>query len=299
MLSPSAALASLYCLRRAAAPPPPPPAAAAALPQDGCADWRTLYGGAGGAGGGAPVAAAASAFAVARTPEAAARRAAALQRYRGKRATRSFAKTIRYASRARYADERPRVSGRFAKPQAHAPPVLPAAEPPQRSHEARSGQEEGVATLLMALPASPRHHHRDATLSPDPASPSFKRRAAAALPSPARSALCESAGRRDSGGAGGGSDDDAAQPAQLAEPAERRAAALQRFQAKRATRCFGKHIRYADRKQAADARPRKHGRFVRPASDDDEEEDEPEEEVAALAPGQPDAAPAAARVKLE
>jgi hypothetical protein len=44
-----------------------------------------------------------------------------------------------------------------------------------------------------------------------------------------------------------------------------RVGALARFQAKRTTRTFAKTIRYGIRKLAADARPRAHGRFARPA----------------------------------
>ena len=42
-------------------------------------------------------------------------REARLMRYREKRKSRRFEKTIRYASRKAYAETRPRVKGRFAK----------------------------------------------------------------------------------------------------------------------------------------------------------------------------------------
>lgn len=44
-------------------------------------------------------------------------RAERVARYRAKRARRNFAKTIRYASRKKYAEIRPRIKGRFAKPE--------------------------------------------------------------------------------------------------------------------------------------------------------------------------------------
>lgn len=42
-------------------------------------------------------------------------REARVLRYREKRKTRKFEKTIRYASRKAYAEKRPRINGRFAK----------------------------------------------------------------------------------------------------------------------------------------------------------------------------------------
>merc|ERR1712188_241329 len=45
--------------------------------------------------------------------------------------------------------------------------------------------------------------------------------------------------------------------------AERRAAALDKYRQKRKTLCFSKKIRYASRKQLAEARPRNKGQFVR------------------------------------
>ncbi|RRT75283.1 hypothetical protein B296_00003325 [Ensete ventricosum] len=42
-------------------------------------------------------------------------REARVLRYREKRKTRRFEKTIRYASRKAYAETRPRIKGRFAK----------------------------------------------------------------------------------------------------------------------------------------------------------------------------------------
>lgn len=42
-------------------------------------------------------------------------REARLMRYREKRKSRRFEKTIRYASRKAYAETRPRIKGRFAK----------------------------------------------------------------------------------------------------------------------------------------------------------------------------------------
>ena len=45
--------------------------------------------------------------------------------------------------------------------------------------------------------------------------------------------------------------------------AERRAAALDKFRQKKKTLCFSKKIRYASRKQLAEARPRNKGQFVR------------------------------------
>lgn len=42
-------------------------------------------------------------------------REARVMRYREKRKTRRFEKTIRYASRKAYAETRPRIKGRFAK----------------------------------------------------------------------------------------------------------------------------------------------------------------------------------------
>lgn len=42
-------------------------------------------------------------------------REAKVQRYREKRKTRKFEKTIRYASRQAYAETRPRVRGKFAR----------------------------------------------------------------------------------------------------------------------------------------------------------------------------------------
>jgi hypothetical protein len=67
--------------------------------------------------------------------------------------------------------------------------------------------------------------------------------------------------------AGGSSDDASADP--LSAKA-RRAAALKKFQAKRASRCFTKKIRYTSRKQLAEARPRNRGQFVRVKKDADE-----------------------------
>ncbi|EMS51897.1 Zinc finger protein CONSTANS-LIKE 5 [Triticum urartu] len=49
------------------------------------------------------------------TPATGEGREARLMRYREKRRTRRFEKTIRYASRKAYAESRPRVKGRFAK----------------------------------------------------------------------------------------------------------------------------------------------------------------------------------------
>jgi zinc finger protein CONSTANS len=57
-------------------------------------------------------------------------REARVLRYREKRKTRKFEKTIRYASRKAYAEIRPRVNGRFAK----------------REIEA---EEQGFNTMLM------------------------------------------------------------------------------------------------------------------------------------------------------
>ncbi|XP_078445557.1 zinc finger protein CONSTANS-LIKE 3-like [Wolffia australiana] len=51
-------------------------------------------------------------------------REARLMRYREKRSSRRFEKTIRYASRKAYAEMRPRVKGRFAKRE-EAAPLLP------------------------------------------------------------------------------------------------------------------------------------------------------------------------------
>merc|ERR1712144_86533 len=45
--------------------------------------------------------------------------------------------------------------------------------------------------------------------------------------------------------------------------AERRAAALNKYRMKRKMLCFSKKIRYASRKQLAEARPRNKGQFVR------------------------------------
>lgn len=42
-------------------------------------------------------------------------REARVLRYREKKKTRKFEKTIRYASRKAYAERRPRINGRFAK----------------------------------------------------------------------------------------------------------------------------------------------------------------------------------------
>ena len=42
-------------------------------------------------------------------------REARVMRYREKKKTRKFEKTIRYASRKAYAETRPRIKGRFAK----------------------------------------------------------------------------------------------------------------------------------------------------------------------------------------
>lgn len=48
-------------------------------------------------------------------PTAQMEREARVMRYREKRKSRRFEKTIRYASRKAYADARPRIKGRFAK----------------------------------------------------------------------------------------------------------------------------------------------------------------------------------------
>jgi hypothetical protein len=79
--------------------------------------------------------------------------------------------------------------------------------------------------------------------------------------------------REVSGGFGGmsaggsGSDELSMDPASAKA---RRAAALKKFQAKRASRCFTKKIRYTSRKQLAEARPRNRGQFVRVKKDADE-----------------------------
>ena len=83
----------------------------------------------------------------------------------------------------------------------------------------------------------------------------------------------QSAQREGSGGLGGtsgggsGSDELSMDPASAKA---RRAAALKKFQAKRASRCFTKKIRYTSRKQLAEARPRNRGQFVRVKKDTDE-----------------------------
>ena len=66
---------------------------------------------------------------------------------------------------------------------------------------------------------------------------------------------------------GSGSDELSMDPASAKA---RRAAALKKFQAKRASRCFTKKIRYTSRKQLAEARPRNRGQFVRVKKDGDE-----------------------------
>jgi hypothetical protein len=71
-----------------------------------------------------------------------------------------------------------------------------------------------------------------------------------------------------SAGAHAGSSDDASADPLSAKA--RRAAALKKFQAKRASRCFTKKIRYTSRKQLAEARPRNRGQFVRVKKDADE-----------------------------
>lgn len=66
-------------------------------------------------------------------------REARLMRYREKRSSRRFEKTIRYASRKAYAETRPRVKGRFAK--------RAAAEEPEFTYQAAAG---GAAGYLAA-----------------------------------------------------------------------------------------------------------------------------------------------------
>lgn len=72
---------------------------------------------------------------------------------------------------------------------------------------------------------------------------------------------------------------------------DRREAALMKFRQKRKERCFGKKIRYVNRKKLAERRPRVRGQFVRkvngvnvdlngqPASTDEEEEEEFDEDI--------------------
>jgi hypothetical protein len=103
--------------------------------------------------------------------------------------------------------------------------------------------------------------------------------------------------REVSGGFGGmsaggsGSDELSMDPASAKA---RRAAALKKFQAKRASRCFTKKIRYTSRKQLAEARPRNRGQFVRVKKDADEPGAEDGAALLALA-GCSGAAPGAAQ----
>uniref|UniRef100_A0ACD5UD59 Uncharacterized protein n=1 Tax=Avena sativa TaxID=4498 RepID=A0ACD5UD59_AVESA len=81
-------------------------------------------------------------------------REARLMRYREKRKSRRFEKTIRYASRKAYAETRPRVKGRFAKRTGAAGADVDALE----EHEEMYSSAAAAVAALMA-PGGPDHDY--------------------------------------------------------------------------------------------------------------------------------------------
>ncbi|CAD6260397.1 unnamed protein product [Miscanthus lutarioriparius] len=74
-------------------------------------------------------------------------REARLMRYREKRKSRRFEKTIRYASRKAYAETRPRIKGRFAK---RTPGAGADGEDPLEEHEEMYSSAAAAVAALMA-----------------------------------------------------------------------------------------------------------------------------------------------------
>jgi hypothetical protein len=75
-------------------------------------------------------------------------REARLMRYREKRKSRRFEKTIRYASRKAYAETRPRIKGRFAKRTAGGADADPLEE-----HEEEMYSSAAAAVAALMAPA--------------------------------------------------------------------------------------------------------------------------------------------------
>ena len=76
-------------------------------------------------------------------------REARLMRYREKRKSRRFEKTIRYASRKAYAETRPRIKGRFAK---RTPGAGADGEEPLEEHEEEMYTSAAAAVAALMAP---------------------------------------------------------------------------------------------------------------------------------------------------